>query len=138
MKLVLSRKEYGDTSTLGDLYVDGEWESVTLEDAIQPNDVKIPGQTCIPDGTYTVVITPSPKFKRDLPLLVNVPGFDGIRIHPGNTPDDTAGCLLVGENYQMIAGVPFLMHSGRAFDRLFNKLFLSRRKGESASIEIKP
>ena len=138
MKIRLDRKEYGDTSTLGDLYVDGNWEAVSLEDQIQPNGVKVYGQTCIPDGTYSVVITPSPKFKRNLPLLVDVPGFDGIRIHPGNTPDDTSGCLLVGENYRMVAGVPFLLQSGRAFDRLFTKMFYALRDGEDISIEILP
>lgn len=138
MKLLLDRKEYRDTSTLGDLYVDGNWEAVSLEDAIQPNGVKVAGETCIPPGTYTVVITPSPKFKRNLPLLLDVPGFDGIRIHPGNTPDDTSGCLLVGENFRLVAGVPFLLQSGRAFDRLFTKLFYAKRDGEQITLEVMP
>lgn len=137
MKLVLDRSNYADKSTTGDLYIDGVWEAATLEDAIQPDDYKVPGETCIPDGTYDIKLTQSPKFGRKLPLLIHVPGFDGIRIHPGNSVGDTAGCLLVGENIVTAGGVPFLTHSKAAFDRLYEKLSAADERGESISIEVR-
>lgn len=135
MKLLLDRKEYADDATLGDLYVDGVWECVTLEDELEIDGKKDPGKTCIPDGEYAVLLTPSPKFKRRLPLLIGVPGFDGIRIHPGNTADDTAGCVLVGEGV-VHAGIPFLTHSKSAFDRLYAKLDEAVNRGETITIGV--
>jgi hypothetical protein len=112
------------------------WESATLEDGLAVNGKKDPGNTCIPDGTYFVLLTWSPKFKRKLPLLIDVPGFDGIRIHPGNTSDDTEGCLLVGEKVIQVADVPFLTHSQAAFNRLYAKLEAAIYRDESIQIEV--
>lgn len=136
MRILLDRKEYGDDSTVGDLYLDGVWESATLEDGLAVNGIKVAGKTCIPDGTYEVLITWSPRFKRRLPLLIDVPGFDGIRIHPGNTVEETTGCLLVGEKVVFAANVPFLTHSSAAFERLFAKLDAAYTKGERLMIEV--
>ena len=72
----------------------------------------------IPKGKYKVIITPSNRFKRDLPLLQNVPGFEGIRIHSGNTNHDTEGCILVGQT----RAADFIGNSRKAFDKLFPKL----------------
>ena len=137
MNLLLDRSEYGDDSVLGDLYVAGVWQNATLEDGLAVNGIKVPGKTCIPDGTYEVLITWSPKFKRRLPLLIEVPGFDGIRIHPGNTVEDTEGCLLVGEKVIHVAGVPFLTHSREAFDRLFAKIDAVYTTGERLFLEVR-
>jgi hypothetical protein len=82
------------------------------------------------------LITWSPRFKQRLPLLIDVPGFDGIRIHPGNTANDTHGCLLVGEKVIQVAGVPFLTHSKDAFERLFAKLSKAYDAGERLHIEV--
>lgn len=131
----LDRKEYGEKSTLGDLYIDGVFECIVLEDVVR-NGPKVPHETAIPEGKYEVRITWSPRFKRHLPLLIDVPGFDGIRIHPGNTVADTSGCLLTGENYKLVAGMPFLLHSVRAFDRLFAKLERTQNKGERIVLEV--
>lgn len=98
MKLLLKRIALQETYTIGKLYIDGVKFCDTLEDKVRPDGVKVYGETAIPAGTYKVIITWSNRFKRKLPLLLNVPGFDGIRIHPGNTAVDTHGCILVGVN----------------------------------------
>lgn len=95
MKLKLKRQDYSDARTIGRLSIDGEDFCWTLEDRVRTGP-KVPGQTAIPAGTYTVRLTMSPRFGRILPLLIDVPGFEGVRIHPGNTAADTEGCLLVG------------------------------------------
>jgi hypothetical protein len=104
MKLILDRKYKKETYTIGNLYIDynnnfdPEFFCNTIEDKVRPKGEKIYGKTAIPAGTYPIVITYSPKFKRELPLIFNVPGFSGVRIHPGNDENDTEGCILVGEN----------------------------------------
>lgn len=94
MKLKLIRTEY-DNRTEGDLYIDNILFCKTLEDKVREN--KIPHETAIPYGHYQVILSYSPKFHTYLPLIVNVPNFEGIRIHQGNTIQDTSGCILVGE-----------------------------------------
>ena len=98
MKLLLQRVAQEETYTIGKLYVDGARFCDTLEDKVRPYGEKVWGQTAIPTGKYKVVITYSNRFKRKLPLLVDVPMFEGIRIHAGNTAVDTHGCILVGVN----------------------------------------
>lgn len=97
MILKLTRREFHPEKTIGDLSIDGFLYCNTLEDTVRPPGVKIPGQTAIPAGRYEVRLTYSQRFKQVMPQLMNVPGFDGIRIHSGNTDKDTAGCLLVGK-----------------------------------------
>lgn len=101
MIIELKRFYLGSKYTIGRLYVDGVYFCDTLEDKVRAftkEDPKVWGETAIPAGTYKVSVTYSPKFKRKLPYLHNVPHFTGIRIHRGNTHIDTAGCPLVGEN----------------------------------------
>ena len=107
MELLLERKWLKDKYTIGNLYVNGVFFCNTLEDKIVDlnkngvfdcGELKISGHTAIPYGEYEIKVTYSPKFKRDLPLLLNVPCFEGIRIHRGNTNKDTSGCVLLGEN----------------------------------------
>jgi len=96
MNLKLTRKEFGDTCTLGELFVDGKFFAYTCEDVVRAPAVKVPGQTAIPAGKYSVSLTRSARFKKVLPLLANVPNFSVVRIHSGNTSVDTEGCVLVG------------------------------------------
>lgn len=125
MILELKRMIYTPTTTLGVLRVDGAHECFVCEDFVRrAGEPKVPGRTAIPPGSYDVAISFSPRFKRDLPLVSPVPGFTGIRIHAGNSADDTEGCLLPGEQLRYDAnGVPDgVLRSRVAFDRLFAKL----------------
>lgn len=102
MELSLKRLMFNDTSTIGRLRNEDKIICWTLEDKVreiegEPVETwKVPGQTAVPYGQYKVTITPSERFGRDMPYLNDVPGFTGIRIHPGNTDKDTEGCILVG------------------------------------------
>jgi hypothetical protein len=136
LRLELVRSTFGENTTTGDLYADGVWECFTLEDRVRPGP-KVPGETAIPEGVYNLVITPSPRFKRRLPLLVNVPGFDGIRIHPGNSHKDTEGCLLVGEGVNQFSAEPMLTKSVSAFNSLFEKLEEALAAGESITVSVR-
>lgn len=102
MELRLDRKWKKEKYTIGRLYVNGEFWCNTLEDPVREiakdGTGKIKGVTAIPKGRYRVLVTMSPKFHRMLPYVMNVPHFEGIRIHSGNTAKDTEGCILVGEN----------------------------------------
>jgi GH24 family phage-related lysozyme (muramidase) len=130
LALKLTRNTFTETSTLGELSLNGKFECYILEDKVRPE--KIPGLTAIPAGTYEVQITHSPKYRRDLPLLLSVPNFSGIRIHPGNTARDTEGCLLPGRS----KAVDFVGESRAAFDGLFTKLRKAQDAGQKMTIEI--
>ena len=119
MKLELERIFLGADYTIGKLFIDGVYECDTLEDTVR--EFKIKHETAIPKGTYKVIITMSQRFQRLLPLLVDVPNFNGIRIHPGNTKADTSGCILVGVN--KVKGM--VINSRVTFNRLFAKLLLA-------------
>jgi len=116
MKIEIKRLYKTTNSTIGELLVDGIWECYTLEDIERP--VKIKGETAIPRGTYKIIINQSNRFKKLLPLFLNVPNFEGVRIHPGNTNHDTEGCILVGRTRSK----DFIGQSRKAFDSLFDKM----------------
>lgn len=113
MNLTLNRIFKGPDYTIGKLYIDGLYFCDTLEDTVRPLPATCPdtphGRTCtcpekvyartaIPAGTYKITMENSPRFKRVLPLLHDVPHFLGVLIHSGNDSNDTAGCILVGHN----------------------------------------
>lgn len=116
MQITVKRLHKTNTSTIGELLIDGIFQCYTLEDVERP--VKIKNETAIPKGTYKVIINQSNRFKRLLPLLLNVPNYEGVRIHSGNTNHDTEGCILVGQT----RGDNYVGQSRKAFDKLFKKM----------------
>jgi len=116
MKIQIKRLYKTENSTIGELTIDGKFECYTLED--KEREVKIKCETAIPKGIYKVIINQSNRFKKLLPLLLNVPNFEGVRIHPGNTNHDTEGCILVGRTMSK----DFIGQSRKAFEALFKKM----------------
>lgn len=96
MELKLNRIFLGSSATIGELYIDKKYIADTLEDRVRPEGEKVYGKTAIPEGTYEMVLSYSPRFKKILPEILNVPNFTGIRIHCGNSSADSSGCILVG------------------------------------------
>jgi len=136
--LRLIREPSADGATLGVLFVDGRFECFCLEDEIRERAGvpvaawKVPKKTAIPSGRYQVIVTQSARFKRRLPLLVGVPGFEGVRLHPGNTIADTEGCLLPGR----LRAAQRVGESRVAFDRLFTQIEAALARGEAVYLSI--
>jgi len=116
MKITVKRLHRTNNSTIGELFIDGKFECYTLEDI--EREVKIKSETAISKGEYKVIINQSNRFKRLLPLLLNVPNFEGVRIHSGNSNHDTEGCILVGTT----RSVDYIGNSRVAFNKLFKKM----------------
>lgn len=138
MLLEVRREPSAQGCTLGSLYVDDEFECFTLEDVIRevPEEAvekwKVAGGTAIPAGTYKVIINLSTRFAKLLPLLVDVPGFQGVRIHSGNVAADTEGCILVGSRREATA----VLDSRLAFRGLFAKIQSAVDRAEPVYIRI--
>jgi hypothetical protein len=128
MELTLLRTQKTELSTISHLLIDGTHECFMIEDTDRGlkqtmsleeiQKLKIHGKTAIPEGRYQVVIAFSPRFKRVLPRLLNVTGYDGVLMHIGNYPRDTEGCLLPGT----IPTKDCVLHSTAAFNNLYKKL----------------
>lgn len=136
--LVLKRKYKKSTYTIGQLFINGEYFCDTLEDRDrnlsqcmteeQVDKIKVYGKTAIPAGTYTIDMnTVSQRFKGrswakpwggKLPRLQNVPGYEGVLIHVGNTSNDTSGCILVGQN----KAKGQVLNSTSTFNKLMERL----------------
>ena len=129
MELQIKRTDFSEESTIGELSVNGVFECYTLEDKVRP--VKIAEKPAIPSGRYEVIINFSQRFQKQLPLLLNVPNYEGVRIHSGNTAANTEGCILVGETKTD----NFVGESRWAFNRLFEKMKVAAET-EKISLEI--
>lgn len=133
------RREDGTVYCIGKLYINGEFFCNTIEDEdrglmqdMSLNEIrerKVYGLTAIPTGIYRVSISYSPRFKRSLPMIHDVPGYVGIRIHSGNTERDSLGCVIVGENKEKGK----VLNSKVTMNNLMEKL--GQAKGE-ITIEI--
>jgi hypothetical protein len=127
VELRLERRSHRPACTIGQLFLGGWFECFTIEDVTRaPGATKVPGATAIPPGRYRVTITFSPHFQEPLPLLNDVPGFDGIRIHRGNTAADTEGCIIVGK----IRGLDDVLDSRVAMTALQPKIQAALDAGE--------
>ena len=142
MEIQVNRIARKDGYTIGRMSLNGEYFCDTLEDtdrglnsSMQESEIlakKIKAQTAIPTGKYDVILTFSPRFKRVLPLLLSVKGYEGIRIHAGNTTEDTEGCLLVGEN----KAKGQVLNSRATLEKLMSVLLECEKRKEKISITI--
>jgi hypothetical protein len=148
MKLTLKRTDFTDTSTIGELSIDGIFECYILEDTDRglketmslADSIKIKkkGITAIPYGTYKIVVTKSERFSKMkgksvyLPILLNIPNYEGVRIHIGNKPEDTEGCLLPARK----KGKNLVSESTIAFNKLNDKINNALKVGDNVFITI--
>ena len=132
--LSLKRHYFGETYTIGRLYVNGVYFCDTLEDRYRDlsREEKVYGKTAIPEGEYPVRVTYSRKFRKMMPEVLNVPYFTGIRIHGGRNEDDTSGCVLVGFNRRK-GRLECGMNVSKS---LTNRLLQYQNRGESITIRI--
>ncbi len=135
MLIEVIRSSCGPVCTIGKMYIDGTEMCYTLEDIVRPDGEKVYGETAIPAGRFRVDVTFSNRFQRELPLVLGVPNFTGIRIHPGNTAADTHGCILVGTHVSPHGDS--ITGSRDAFSRVFPKIRDAIEHGEEVWIEVR-
>lgn len=144
MKLIVERKEHFPEETRGELYIDGKFECYTLED--EHHDTKVKGDTRIPAGTYPIVLRKEgghhAKYAKEYPDMhkgmlhvSNVPNFQWILIHKGNTEENTEGCLLVGRKKGKLGSKNAVLDSGLAYETLYPKVLAAIEKGENVTIQ---
>lgn len=143
MEILVKRKYKKKDYTIGKMYINGEYFCDTLEDTdrgltqimtlSEIKEVKEYGCTAIPTGRYQVAYTYSNRFKKHLPLLLQVPAFDGVRIHSGNTHNDTDGCILLGENKD----IGKVLNSRKTMDEFLRILKPAIEACEDVWLEIK-
>ena len=135
MKIEVNRIFKASTYTIGELSVNDNYLCDTLEDRVRPEGEKVYGETAIPAGTYTVVLSYSNRFKKVMPEIQNVPNFTGVRIHCGNSSKDTEGCLLVGKWDGKTDN--WISDSKNSYNKLYPLLEEAFNKKENITITIK-
>lgn len=136
MEISLQRIAKRPTYTIGRLSINDVYFCDTLEPTWRPlhrAKDKVAGRTAIPEGRYPLVITKSRRFGTWLPLLLGVPYFEGIRIHAGNTAEDTRGCILPGQN--LLKGK--VLNSSRSLRSLIALIVEAREKDEAVYITLR-
>ena len=141
MELLLKRHTFKPTYTIGKLFVNSKYFCDVIEDTVRDLNMdgdlddsgegKIYGKTAIPYGRYEVRLTMSNRFKKLLPILIGVKGFEGIRIHSGNTEQDSLGCLIVGENKE----VGKVLNSRATMDKLMKEFESHKMEKHYITIE---
>lgn len=134
MELKLNRIFLGSSATIGELLVNDKHLCDTLEDRVRPEGEKVYGKTAIPEGTYEVKLTHSPRFKKILPEILNVPNFSGIRIHSLNKAEESEGCIGVGEWNGKDTN--WISNSRIAFNELMSLLQKAANNKEKITITI--
>lgn len=147
MKIIVKRTDYLPTMTIGEMSIDGRFICYSLEDKCRENPKtdapfevvfeKVQGETAIPQGVYEVIIDMSMRFGREMPHLLNVPGFTGIRIHAGNKPTHTEGCILVGMSKvgkgKDLSGIGM---SKIAYGKVFDKIEVAYERHDNITLEV--
>lgn len=146
MEILIKRIREGKDSTLGAMKVDGMPNHFILEDTDRGLDqsmpldeiqkLKVKGRTAIPTGRYQITVTHSPRFGRMMPILLNVPGYSGIRIHSGNRHEHTDGCLLPGRTYNKVDEDYMVFSSRSATEQLYDLINAALKRGEKIWITI--
>lgn len=136
MHLTLQRFEFTEQSTISNLFVDGVPFCFALEDCDRELETyperKEYGKTAVPRGRYKIILDYSNRFRRVLPRLLDVPGYVGVRIHPGNAPEDTEGCILPGSTWKK----DWVSNSRTTFNQLFAQMEEADECGQEIEISI--
>jgi len=135
MHIKAHRNVFTENTTISNVTVNGDFLCFILEDKdrkLEDGGTKVYGKTAIPRGFYEIVMDYSPKYKKNMPHILDVPQFEGIRIHPGNKEDDTEGCLIPGMDYK----TDWVSESKVAYEKLLSLMLSAWTAGEKVTIEI--
>ena len=135
MHIHAHRNVFTENSTISNVTVNGDFICFFLEDKdrkLEDGGTKVYGRTAIPRGFYEIKMDYSPKYKKNMPHVLDVPQFEGIRIHPGNQADDTEGCLIPGLDYK----TDWVSESKIAYEKLLSMMLNAWTAGEKVTLEI--
>lgn len=135
MHIKAHRNYFTDNTTISNVTVDDHFVCFFLEDKdrkLEDGGTKVYGKTAIPRGFYDIKMDYSPKYKKNMPHILDVPQYEGVRIHPGNEEKDTEGCLLPGMSYKK----DWVSESNKAYELLLSMMINAWQAGENVTLEI--